>query len=66
MTDPNIDEIRENRMAHTRKFDGDLSLICEDLRKIQQEFPHRIVRGKPNKLPTTKPSSEHADARQTG
>ena len=66
MTDPNIDEIRENRMAHTRKFNSDLSLICEDLRKIQQEFPQRIVRGKPKKLTTTKPSSEPADARQTG
>ena len=66
MTDKNVEEIRENRMAHTRKFNGDLALICEDLRKIQQEFPQRIVRGKPNKLPSTQPSSERAEARQTG
>lgn len=66
MNDPNVDEIRANRMAHTRKFNGDLALICEDLRKLQQEFPQRIVRGKPIPLPATKSSSGPADARRTG
>ena len=65
MTDENVEEIRENRMAHTRKFNGDLALNCEDLRKIQQEFPQRIVRGKSNKLPTTNSSSERVEALQT-
>lgn len=66
MSDPIVEEIRANRMAHTQKFDGDLKLICEDLRRIQKEFPSRIVRGEARKSPTTKPSSEHADARPTG
>ena len=66
MSDPIVDEIRANRMAHTRNFNGDLKLICEDLRRIQQEFPNRVVCGLAKKPSTTKPSSEQADARQTG
>jgi len=66
MNDPIVDEVRANRMEHTRKFHGDLKLICEDLRKIQQEISHRVVRGTPKEILSTKPSSELADARQTG
>ncbi len=32
MNDPIVDEVRRHRMEHTRKFGGDLKLICEDLR----------------------------------
>ncbi|MDA3874530.1 MAG: hypothetical protein PF795_11305 [Kiritimatiellae bacterium] len=66
MNDPIVEEVRANRMAHTRKFNGNLKLICEYLRQIQQEFPQRIVQGAPKRILPTKPSSEHADARQTG
>jgi len=66
MNDPFVDEVRAARMKHTQKFNGNLKLICEDLRRIQREFPDRIVRGQPNRIVPTKPSTEHADARQTG
>lgn len=44
MSDPIIDEIRRNRLAHTRRFDGDLHRICEDLRVYQKVCGHEIVR----------------------
>lgn len=66
MNDPIVDEVRANRMEHTRKFHGDLKLICEDLRIIQQEFSQRVVQANPKGILPTIPSSEHADACQTG
>lgn len=66
MNDPIVEEVRAARMKHTQNFHGDLKLICEDLRKSQSEYPERVVRGKPNRILPTKPSSEHADARQAG
>ena len=34
MKDPFVGEVRKYRMEHTRRFNGDLHLICEDLRKL--------------------------------
>ena len=34
MNDPIVEEVRRHRMEHTRKFGGDLKLICEDLRRM--------------------------------
>jgi len=36
MKDPIVEEVRKNRMEHTRKFRGDLSAICADLRSVQK------------------------------
>jgi hypothetical protein len=44
MKDPIVDEVRKHRMEHTRKFNGNLSAICEDLRAIQRASGHKVVR----------------------
>ena len=44
MKDPIVEEVRKHRMEHTRKFRGDLSAICADLRSIQTVSGHKIVR----------------------
>ena len=49
MKDPIVEEVRRFRMEHTRKFRGDLSQICADLRTIQVESGHKIVRLTPKK-----------------
>ena len=33
MIDPIVEEVRKHRDEHARKFNYDLNLICEDLRK---------------------------------
>lgn len=47
MKDPIVEEVRRYRMEHTRKFGGDLKLICEDLRRLQRESGCRVVRRSP-------------------
>lgn len=54
MKDPIVEEVRKHRMEHTRKFKGDLTAICEDLRKIQKTAGLKVVRLPPKKL---KPAS---------
>jgi len=49
-----VEEVRKHRLAHTRKFKGDLSAICDDLLRIQLESGHKIVRLAPKKLTTTR------------
>ena len=56
MDDPIVDEVRRYRMEHTRKFGGDLNLICEDLRRIQRESGCEVVRRPPKLLVSTKQS----------
>jgi hypothetical protein len=57
MKDPIVEEVRKHRMAHTRRFRGDLSAICADLRAIQKASGHEVVRLKPRKPKPTKTSS---------
>jgi hypothetical protein len=53
MNDPIVEEVRYARMVHTKKFNYDLSAICIDLRKIQKECAHKVVRLQPTRtLPT--------------
>jgi hypothetical protein len=49
MRDPIVEEVRKWRMEHTRKFGGDLSAICADLRSIQEASGHEVVRLAPKK-----------------
>jgi len=59
MNDPIVEEVRRHRMEHTLKFGGDLKLICEDLRRIQQESGCQVVRRPPKLLaPATKTKGE--------
>ena len=50
MSDPIVDEVRNARMAHTRKFNGDLTAICRDMKSIQATCGHKIVRLPPRKI----------------
>lgn len=53
MNDPIVEEVREARMQHTKKFNYDLSAICRDLRKVQEECGHKVVRLHPTRsMPT--------------
>jgi len=54
MKDPIVEEVRKHRMEHTRKFGGDLSAICDDLRSIQNASGYEVVRLPPRKLDSTK------------
>ena len=50
MKDPIVEEVRKHRMEHTRKFNGDLAAICEDLRAIQRASGHKVTRLPAEKL----------------
>ena len=56
MSDPIVEEVRRHRMEHTRKFGGNLELICDDLRRIQRESGCRVVRRPPQLLSPAKES----------
>jgi hypothetical protein len=53
MNDPIVEEVRRYRKEHTRRFGGDLKLICEDLRRIQRESGCKVVRRPPKLLSPT-------------
>jgi hypothetical protein len=55
--DPIVEEVRKYRMEHTRKFRGDLSAICADLRSIQIASGQEVVRLAPRRLPSTRRSN---------
>lgn len=52
-----VGEVRKYRMEHTRKFHGDLSAICADLRNVQTMSEHKVVRLPPRKIQPTSLSS---------
>lgn len=62
MKDPIVEEVREHRAEHTRKFAGDLEAICADLRSIQVASGHEIVRLPPRRLAPAGASDRRADA----
>jgi hypothetical protein len=43
MLDPIVEEVRNARMEHTLKFNGNLSSICADLRTVQKASGHPVV-----------------------
>ncbi|MBI4568807.1 MAG: hypothetical protein HY719_10465 [Planctomycetes bacterium] len=51
MTDPIVDEIRQARDGHARRFDFNLAAICEDLRRLQKACGHVIVSLPPRRAP---------------
>jgi hypothetical protein len=50
MKDPIVEETRRARDEHARRFGLDIHAICEDLRRIQRECGHPVVRLKPRRL----------------
>jgi hypothetical protein len=57
MKDPIVEEVRQYRMEHTKKFNYDLAAICEDLRTIQRSSGHKVVRLPARKVEPTKGST---------
>jgi len=43
MKDPFVREVRKHRMEHTKQFNSDLHLICEDLRRLECSLGDRVV-----------------------
>ena len=54
MNDVIVDEVRNARAAHTRKCGGDLNAIAEDMRRIQKDCGHRVVRLEPKRIAKTR------------
>jgi len=42
-TDPIIDEVRRIRQEYAKQFNYDLRALAEDLRKLEQQHPERLV-----------------------
>ena len=63
MKDPIVEEVRKYRMEHTRKFKGDLSAICADLRAIQAKSGCKVIRLAPKKLDKTRTISRRSKPR---
>ncbi|RMH07425.1 MAG: hypothetical protein D6704_05190 [Nitrospirae bacterium] len=42
MKDPIVEEVREARNKHARQFNFDLYAICEDLKKKEKQYGHRV------------------------
>ena len=63
MRDPIVEEVRKHRMEHTRKFGGDLSAICSDLRSIQITSGHEVVRLAPRRIEPTRAFSRRGKPR---
>jgi hypothetical protein len=63
MRDPIVKEVRKQRMAHTRKFKGDLDAICADLKSVEQSSGHKVVRLKPRKIKGAKAEGLSTDIR---
>jgi hypothetical protein len=56
MKDPFVEEVRKSRMEHTKQFNSNLRLICEDLRRFEASLGDRVVTLEPRKVqPTKKP-----------
>ena len=51
MKDPFVQEVREARIEHTRRFRADLRLICEDLRRFEATLGDRVVTLEPRRIP---------------
>jgi hypothetical protein len=60
MKDPIVEEVRKQRMKHTLKFKGDISAICDDLRKIQLSSVHKVIRLSPRKKDTSNRPRKYA------
>ena len=53
MKDPIVQEVRAARMAHAKKFNYDLSAICDDLRRIEKRCGHQLVSREPKRVEST-------------
>ncbi len=56
MKDPIVEEIRQFRNEHAKRFNYDLDAICEDFKSHQVQFGDRLVRLKAKRSASPKPS----------
>jgi len=56
MKDPFVEEVRRFRMEHTKQFNSDLHMICEDLRRFESSLGDRVVTLEPRKIQPPKES----------
>ncbi|TRZ88556.1 MAG: hypothetical protein D4R88_07630 [Methanosarcinales archaeon] len=56
MNDPIVEEVRKHREEHTKKFNGELTKICADLRRIQEISGREVVRLVPRRIVPTEHS----------
>ena len=64
MKDPIVAEVRQYRMEHTQRFNADLALICEDLRKLEAGLGDRLVSPQPRRLqPMSKSTAGRENSR---
>ena len=49
MKDYIVEEVRQHRMEHTKRFKGELMAICADLRSKQNASGHKVIRLAPRK-----------------
>jgi hypothetical protein len=62
MKDPIVAEVRQHRMEHTKRFNSDLAMICEDLRKLEAGLGDRLVKPEPKRLrPANRPTAGRGD-----
>jgi hypothetical protein len=64
MKDPIVEEVRKHRIQHTRKFKGNLAAICANLREVEEESGHEIVRLRPETRRTGSASRQRQNSRQ--
>ena len=62
MKDPIDEEVRKHREEHTKKFHGELSEICADLRRVQETLGREVVRLAPRRIGPTIHSSRRVKA----
>ncbi|MFZ4439855.1 MAG: hypothetical protein ACOYOS_15625 [Syntrophales bacterium] len=62
MKDPIVEEVRKHREEHTKKFHGDLSKICADLRRVQEISGREVVRLAPRRTVPTEHSNQRITA----
>jgi hypothetical protein len=62
MKDPIVEEVRKHREEHTKKFHGELSEICADLRRVQETSGREVVRLAPRRIGPTIHSSRRVKA----
>jgi len=56
MKDPIVEEIRQFRDEHAKRFNYDLDAICEDFKSHQNQFGNRLVRLKAKISASPKPT----------
>jgi hypothetical protein len=63
MIDPIVDEVREYRAEHARRFNFDLHAICADIQKMEATCGHTVVSLPPRMLDVAIDQLEPSDQR---